>query len=197
MQYHLDRKAAEISALSSNNLDKYELSTGEDLGLKPSTVEQAKFEYSPLGKTFNKGLDKKNKKEGILKRLENIKDKRGEQLKAIKDQGKKQLEEIENINIGSKPLKGISFFSTTSEKAKKIMDNIKVTDNWLENAQLICTKTDGKTKYNFTKFIFPLKFASKIYCHDYTLQKVEDDQQKLKILISKLHNGYNPKIKQK
>ena len=44
-----------ISALSSNNLDKYEYLTGEDLGLKPSTIEQARFEYSPLGKIFNKG----------------------------------------------------------------------------------------------------------------------------------------------
>ena len=33
-QYDLDRKAAKISALSSNNLDKYEYLTGEDLGLK-------------------------------------------------------------------------------------------------------------------------------------------------------------------
>ena len=43
-QYDLDRKAAKISALSSNNLDKYEYLTGENVGLKPSTVEQAKFE---------------------------------------------------------------------------------------------------------------------------------------------------------
>ena len=57
-QYDLDRKAAKISALSSNNLDKYEYLTDEDLGLKPSTIEQGKFEYSPLGKIFNKGLDK-------------------------------------------------------------------------------------------------------------------------------------------
>ena len=35
-QYDLDRKAAKISALSSNNLDKYEYLTGEDLGLKVS-----------------------------------------------------------------------------------------------------------------------------------------------------------------
>ena len=35
--YDLDRKAAKISALSFNNLDKYEYLTGEDLGLKPST----------------------------------------------------------------------------------------------------------------------------------------------------------------
>ena len=34
-QYDLDRKSAKISALSSNNLDKYEYLTGEDLGLKP------------------------------------------------------------------------------------------------------------------------------------------------------------------
>ena len=56
-QYDLDRNAANISVFSSNNLDKYEYLTGEDLGLKPSTVEQAKFGYSPLGKMFTKGLD--------------------------------------------------------------------------------------------------------------------------------------------
>ena len=43
-QYDLDREAAKIFALSSKNLVKYELLTGEDLGLKLSTVEQAKFE---------------------------------------------------------------------------------------------------------------------------------------------------------
>ena len=81
-QYDLERKAAKISALSSNNLDKYEYLTGEDLGLKPSTIEQAKFEYSPLGKIFNKWLDKSDQKEGLLKRLKNIEDKNEELLKA-------------------------------------------------------------------------------------------------------------------
>ena len=70
-QYDLDRKAAKISALSSNNLDKYEYLIGEDLGLKPSTIEQTKFEYS-LGKIFNKGLNKDDQKEGLFKRLKNI-----------------------------------------------------------------------------------------------------------------------------
>ena len=77
-QYDLDREAAKISALSSNNLEKYELLTDEDLGLKPGTIEQAKFEYSPLGKVFNKGLSEEDKKEGILKGLKNIKDKNEE-----------------------------------------------------------------------------------------------------------------------
>ena len=45
----------------------------EDLGLKPSTVEQAKFEYSPLGNVFTKELDKDDQKEGLFKRLKILK----------------------------------------------------------------------------------------------------------------------------
>ena len=63
-------------------MDKYEYLTGEDLGLKPSTIEQAKFEYSQLGKIFNKGLGKSDQKEGLLKKLKNIEDKNEELLKA-------------------------------------------------------------------------------------------------------------------
>ena len=86
-QYDLDRKAAKISALSSRDLKKYEYLTGKDLDYKPSTAEQAKFKYSPLGKVFNKGLKEEEKKEGLLKRLKNIEDKIEEQLKAIKNKG--------------------------------------------------------------------------------------------------------------
>ena len=60
-QYDLDRKSARISTLSSGN--KYCW----------SVVEKARFECSPL------------KKEGLLKRLKNIDDKKEEQLKAIKN----------------------------------------------------------------------------------------------------------------
>ena len=38
-QYDLDRKAAKISAYSSNDLDKYEYLTSEDLHLKPSILK--------------------------------------------------------------------------------------------------------------------------------------------------------------
>ena len=117
-QYDLDRKAAKISTLPSNNLDKYEYLTGEDLGLKPSTIEQTKFEYSPLGKIFNKGLSEDDKKEGLFKRLENIKDKNEEQLQAVKDQGEKQLKELKSIDK-SKTLKSIGEISK-----KKMMKQI-------------------------------------------------------------------------
>ena len=65
-QYDLDREAAKISALSSGELEKYEYITGEDLVYKLDVIQKAKFEYSPSGKVFNKGLDESDKKEGLL-----------------------------------------------------------------------------------------------------------------------------------
>ena len=42
------------------NLDKYKYLSGEDLDHKLSIVEKAKFEYSPLVKFFNKGLNEED-----------------------------------------------------------------------------------------------------------------------------------------
>ena len=60
LQYDLDREAAKTSALSSRKIDKYEYLTGEEiLPLdERKVVEQVKFAYSPLGKTFE---NKQNK----------------------------------------------------------------------------------------------------------------------------------------
>ena len=82
--------------MSSNNLDKYELLTGEDLGLKPSTVEEGKFEYSPLGKIFNEGLSEDDKKEGLFKRLENIKDKSKELINTLSTTNKAPKNKTDN-----------------------------------------------------------------------------------------------------
>ena len=51
----LDGKIEENQA--QHNLDREAAKSG--------VVEKAKFEYSPLGKVFNKGLDEKEKKEGL------------------------------------------------------------------------------------------------------------------------------------
>ena len=61
-QYNLDRMNVEISAYSSGDLPKYEYLTKKDLNYKPNAFEQAKFEYSPLGKVFIDGLDKSDRK---------------------------------------------------------------------------------------------------------------------------------------
>ena len=84
-QYNLHRMNAEISAYSSGDLPKYDFLTKKDLGYKPDAFEQAKFEYSPLGKVFTDGLDKSDRNEGLLKRLKNIEDKSNNQLLTIKN----------------------------------------------------------------------------------------------------------------
>ena len=111
-QYDLDRRAAKISALSTNNLDKYEYLTDEDLGLKPSTVEQAKFEYSPLSKIFNKGLDKDDQKEGLFKRLKNI------------ENAKKNKKKNSN-NIDTKSTNVFNYLKSLSQEAKDLMNEIE------------------------------------------------------------------------
>ena len=77
-QYKIDRLNAEISAFSEGDLDKYEFLTRKCLKYKPNALHKAKFEFSPLGKAFNQGLDKKAEKykeEGIIKLLKDIRDK--------------------------------------------------------------------------------------------------------------------------
>ena len=84
-QYNLDRMNAEILAYSSADLPKCEYLTKKDLNYKPNAFEQAKFEYSPLGKVFIDGLDKSDRKEGLLKKLKNIEDTSNNQLLALRD----------------------------------------------------------------------------------------------------------------
>ena len=101
-QYDLDRMNAEISAYSSGDLPKYEYLTKKDLGYKPDAFEQAKFEYSPLGKVFTDGLDKSDRKEGRLKRLKNIEDKSNNQLLAIKNISRPAIKGNDNGNDNGK-----------------------------------------------------------------------------------------------
>ena len=75
LQYDINRKAAEISALSSGKIDKYEYLTGKEIlpSNQQQIIAQAKFAYSPLGKAFEK------------------------QIKTIEDQGERQAEVLENL----------------------------------------------------------------------------------------------------
>ena len=84
-QYDLDRTNAEILAYSSGDLPKYEYLTKKDLGYKPDAFEQAKFEYSPLGKVFTNGLDKSDRNKGLLRRLKDIEDKSNNRLLALEN----------------------------------------------------------------------------------------------------------------
>ena len=58
LQYDINGEAAKISALSSSKIDKYEYLTGKKIlpSSQSRIIEQAKFTYSPLGKTFEKQI---------------------------------------------------------------------------------------------------------------------------------------------
>ena len=76
-QYKVDRLNAEISAFPSGDLNKYELLKRIDLNYKPNALGKARFEFSPLGKTFSMGLDKTAQgyqEKGITKLLKDIRD---------------------------------------------------------------------------------------------------------------------------
>ena len=74
LQYHINREASKISALSSGNIKKYEYLTGEDIlpSNQQQIIEQTKCIYSPLGKAFEK------------------------QTKTTEDQGEKQIKTIQD-----------------------------------------------------------------------------------------------------
>ena len=54
LQYDINGEVAKISALSSAKLGKYEYLTGEEVlpSNQQQIIQQAKFNYSPLGKAY-------------------------------------------------------------------------------------------------------------------------------------------------
>ena len=103
LQYDINREAANISALSSGKIDKYEYFTGEEIlpSNQQQIIEQAKFTYSPLGKAFEK------------------------QTKIIKDQGKKQVDALESLNTYDKELKPIKDLIPEENLNPEITNEIK------------------------------------------------------------------------
>ena len=65
LQYDINRKAAKIPSLSPNKFNKYEYLTGEEIlpCNQKQMIEQAKFDYSHLGKAFEKQIKKLKIKE--------------------------------------------------------------------------------------------------------------------------------------
>ena len=75
--YKVDRLNTEISTFSSGDLKKYEFLKRIYLNFKPNALDKARFEFSPLGKTFRIGLDKTAQgyqEEGIIKLLKDSRD---------------------------------------------------------------------------------------------------------------------------
>ena len=153
--YDLYRQNAKISALSSGKLDKYEYLTSEDLEYRPDPVQKARFEYSPLGQVFNKGLDSNEKQEGLLKRLKNIEDKTDNQLDLIRDQGDKQLNLISKANTNRTKFQGKRI-----QELNELKNKIEKKQKEFSKKNLVYTTTSkNRITYNFNAYRYLLDFA--------------------------------------
>ena len=150
-QYDLGRMNAEISAYSSGDLPKYEDLTKKDLGYKPDAFEQAKFEYSPLGKVFTDRLDKSDKNEGLLKRLKNIEDKSNNQLLTIKNISRPAIKGKNNGNVSDEYKTFQDFKQELIDKDILKLSGVKkfddIVDKWKQtkNKKIVFKNIDVET----------------------------------------------------
>ena len=163
LQYDINSRASKISALSSGNIQKYEYLTGEDIlpSNQQQIIEQAKSTYSPLGKAFEK------------------------QIKTIEDQGKNQVNALENLNT-----KAITYKSGDDDRnpfSKEIYDEILekrmaeilVMSREINYSHLLYDFKGATPSINFAIFGGPthtynqLKNGKKTL----TLQQVEEEQK--------------------
>ena len=164
--FNLNRQTAKIRALATGDLDKYEYLTVEETSYRSNPIEQKRFEYSPLGKVFNKVLE--NKEYGtddcILKRLDKIgtTNKKLSKFFGANDKGDDDDDDDDDDDKGDDNNdKGDD--GALKSKVKKPKDNLK--NNYLKYNQ----------KYNFD-----------IYVKDFN--KVTSKESKDDVLINILRN---------
>ena len=164
----INREAVKIPALSSGKIDRYEYLTGEEIlpSNQKQIIEPAKFNYSPLGKAFEK------------------------QTKAIEDQGEKQIKAMQD----KRPIKSIEKFtydindSPIVLKEKEIYN--KLTEESFERINNLDKKVDTNKlvfKYNgntpdkdFSNFDNTLDLISKIRDGEISLNEAKDELTKLR-----------------
>ena len=155
LQYDINREAAKISALSSGKLDKYEYLTGEEIlsSNQQQIIQQAKFNYSPLGKVSEK------------------------QRKTIEDQGEKQVKAIQDnqlVNIKNYDYKNKLLFSKEREIFKDIynkkLDEIEEMNNKIDYNDLEYVVLSNDMAYNFSVEKDPISLLNDIKSGKTTLK---------------------------
>ena len=158
LQYDINREAAKISALSSGKLDKYEYLTGEEIlaSNQQQIIQQAKFNYSPLGKAVEK------------------------QIKTIQDQGEIQVVALESLKVPDKILTSIKDFITAENLNPEIINEIKrieEIEKKVERNKLVYKGTN-KT-YDFRNFKTIRTFGNEIRNNVISLDTANIEQANL------------------
>ena len=84
---------------------------------------------------------KKTKKEGPFKRVKNIEGK-NEELKAIKDQGEKQLQILTSKTDKEIDFKNVSFKNELNPESIKSYNEIKEQNKKIDYTKLVCIGSD-------------------------------------------------------
>ena len=171
LHYDINRKAAEISALSSGKINKYECLTGNEIlpSNQQHIIEQGKFTYSPLGKTFEK------------------------QIRTIEDQGEKQIDALKAIESKSnnKPLISKELYNKILEER---MDEILEIGREINFKNLIYHFKGRSPSISFTKLEYPFYTYNQLKNGDKTLSQLEEDQKNFRSELGQITSG-RPKDK--
>ena len=153
LQYDINREAAKISALSSGKICKYESN-------QQQITEQAKFTYSPLGKTFEK-------------QTKTIEDKGEKQIKAIRD-NRKQL-------ISDDDYKNKLLISKEREISKDIynkrLDKLEELNNKIDYDNLKYVVERSGDQYSFNKLKDPIALLNIIKNGKISLEEAKEKQK--------------------
>ena len=163
LQYDINREAAKISALSSGKLDKYEYLTGEEIlpSNQQQIIQQAKFNYSFLGKSIEK------------------------QIKTIKDQGEKQVVASESLKVPDKKLPPIRDFIPMENLNPEIINEIKKIEEMEKKVDRNKMVYKGTNKaYDFRNFKTIRAFGNEIRNNVISLDTANIEQANLLSYIS-------------
>ena len=172
LQYDINREAVKISALSSGKLDKYKYLTGDEIlpSNQQQIIQQAKFNYSPLGKAIEK------------------------QRKTIEDHGKKQVEAIQDnkqlVSINKDDYKDKLLLSKEREIFKDIsnkkLNKIEEINNKIDYDDLDYVILSKDMEYNFSIEKDPISLLKAIKDGEISLEKARDRQRNYKHYLKNL-----------
>ena len=179
LQYYINREA-----LSSGKLDKYEYLTREEIvpSNQQQIIQQAKFNYSALGKAIEK------------------------QRKTIEDHGKKQAEAIQDnkqlVNINKDDYKDKLLLSKEREIFKDIsnknLNKIEEMNNEIDYDDLYYYVILSKDlEYNFPIEKDPISLLKAIKEGEISLKEARDRQRNYLHYLNIIRKGYKNSVQKK
>ena len=176
LQYDINREAAKISALLSGKIDKYEYLFGEEIlpSNQQQIIQQAKFNYSPLGKAFEK-------------QVKTIEDQGEKQVKAIQD-NKKLVKINKDDDYKDKLLlsRGREIFKDIYNKK---LDKIEKLNNKIDYNDLNYVVVGTGDKYSFDDLDDPLTLLNNIKKGEISMDKAMEQQYNFRKYINLIRIG--------